>query len=71
METLLVFAVAEVAIMSTLSTLQLQAQETIVKKWREGSLTLEELKVLKSRLWFQRRILKPPKGKVSLEKKTN
>ncbi len=61
METLLVFAVAEIAIASTISTLQLKAQETLLAKWREGSLSLDELKVLKTRLWFQRRVLKPPK----------
>ena len=71
METLFVFAVAEVAIMSTLTTLQRQAQETILRKWREGSLSVEELKVLKTRLWFQRRILRPPKQTVSLNKKND
>lgn len=71
METLLVFAVAEVALMSTLTTLQVQAQEKLVQRWKQGSLTLEELKILKTRRWFQRRVLKPPKEKISSRKKND
>ncbi len=71
METLLVFAIAEIAVASTVSTLQLKAQETILAKWREGSLTLDELNVLKTRRWFQRRVLKPPKDYLPRSKKTD
>ncbi len=61
METLVAFTLAEMALVATVNTLQLQAQETLIRKWKRGELTLEQLKQLKSRPWFQRRVLKPVK----------
>ncbi len=64
METLVAFTLAEIALVA----LQLQAQENLIQKWRRGELSIEQLKLLKTRQWFQRRILKPVKAP-SLSKK--
>jgi hypothetical protein len=57
METLVAFTLAEMALVA----IQLQAQEILITKWKRGELSLEQLKILKTRHWFQRRILKPVK----------
>ena len=64
METLVAFTLAEIALVA----LQLQAQENLIQKWRRGELSIEQLKLLKTRQWSQRRILKPVKAP-SLSKK--
>ena len=57
METLVAFTLAEMALVA----MQLQAQEVLIQKWKRGELSLEQLKQLKSRAWFQKRVLKPVK----------
>lgn len=57
METLVAFTLAEIALV----TLQIQAQEILIQRWKRGELSLEQLKQLKSRHWFQKRVLKPVK----------
>ena len=71
MEGILLFAIAEVVAVTTLKNMQLLAQNKIIEKWEKGQLTLQELLLLKSRPWFQRRVLKPPKKPVSPSKKNN
>jgi hypothetical protein len=66
METLVAFTLAEVALVA----LKLQAQNTLIQKWKRGELSLEQLKVLKTRQWFQRRVLQPVKAP-SFSKKEN
>ncbi len=68
METLVAFTLAEMALVATVNTLQLQAQEILIQKWKRGELSVEQLKQLKTRQWFQRRVLKPVKAP-SLSKK--
>ena len=58
METLVAFTLAELALVA----LRIQAQETLIHKWKKGELTLEQLKQLKSRAWFQKHVLKPVKA---------
>jgi hypothetical protein len=65
METLVAFTLAEMAIVA----LQLQAQEILIQRWKRGELSLEQLRQLKSRHWFQRRMLRPPNKPVSRSKK--
>jgi hypothetical protein len=57
METLVAFTLAEMALVA----MRIQAQETLIQKWKKGELSLEQLKQLKTRQWFQRRFLKPMK----------
>jgi hypothetical protein len=57
METLVAFTLAEMALVA----LQLQAQEVLIQRWKKGELSLEQLNQLKSRAWFQKRVLKPVK----------
>jgi hypothetical protein len=57
METLVAFTLAEMALVA----LQLQAQEVLIQRWKRGELSLEQLKQLKLRAWFQKRVLKPVK----------
>ena len=71
MEGILLFAAAEIFAITALKYTQLQAQEVLVIKWRKGELSLEELRLLKSRPWFQQRVLKPPKVPVPFLKKQN
>lgn len=66
METLVAFALAEVALVA----LKIQAQNILIEKWKRGELSLEQLKQLKTRHWFQRRFLKPVKL-TSLSKKND
>jgi hypothetical protein len=66
MEVVVAFALAEVALVA----LKIQAQETLIQKWKKGELSLEQLKLLKTRHWFQRRVLQPVKAP-SLSKKEN
>jgi hypothetical protein len=71
MEGILLFAAAEIFAITALKYTQRQAQEQIVLKWKKGELTLEELYLLKARPWFQREVLRPPKGRISPNKKQN
>jgi hypothetical protein len=58
------------ATVATATTLQRKARETILKKWQEGSLSYEELKILKQLHWFQK-LWKPTQKSVSVQKKQN
>ena len=71
MEGFLLFALAEVITITTLTRIQRHAQQKILEKWFKGELTLQELQLLKTRLWFQRRVLPPPKETIPLSKKNN
>ena len=71
MEGILLFAIAEMVAVTTLKTMQIHAQNKLIEKWEKGQLTSQELLLLKSRPWFQRRVIKPPKNIVSLSKKNN
>ncbi len=64
METLLAFTLAEVALV----TMQIHAQEMLIQKWKKGELSVEQLKQLKTRPWFQKRVLKPVKEPSSSKK---
>ncbi len=55
---------------ATIITLQKRAREEVLKKWLEGSLTMEELLLLKRKLWFQK-IWNPTEERIPREKKTN
>jgi hypothetical protein len=71
MEGILLFAAAEIFAITALKYTQREAQELLVLRWKKGELTLEELLLLKSRPWFQRGVLRPPKGRIPLSKKQN
>lgn len=71
MELLLLFLVAEIVWAGTVSTLQIKARKALLQKWKEGSLTVDELKRLKRTPWFRNQIWKPTGQKISLEKKQN
>ncbi len=64
METIVAFTLAEMALVA----LRIQAQEILISKWKKGELTLDQLKQLKSRPWFQKRVLKPVKEPSSSKK---
>ena len=66
MEVVVAFALAEAALVA----LKVQAQNILIEKWKRGELSLEQLKVLKTRHWFQQRFLKPVKS-TSLSKKND
>jgi hypothetical protein len=67
MPTLLFFLLAE-GVLVAHTNYQVKARKRLVQKWIEGSLTLEELTILKESGWFKRQVLKPPTS-VDLRKK--
>lgn len=70
MEYVLLFLATDVLLTTTVTTVQRRTRESIVLRWQEGSLSYEELKVLKQLSWFQN-IWNPTKEKVPREKKQN
>ena len=70
MEYALLFLATDVLITATVTTVQRKSRESILLQWQEGSLSYEELKLLKHLSWFQK-IWNPTKEKVSREKKQN
>jgi hypothetical protein len=70
METILFFIAVELAVSSSLVAVQQKMRYQIFQKWREGSLTIEELKRLKQMRWF-RKIWNPTKQKVPFHKKND
>jgi len=67
---MLLFIAAEVLLTTTITTVQIRAREKILQKWQEGSLSSEELKILKQLVWF-RKLWKPTTQIVSVQKKQN
>jgi hypothetical protein len=70
MEGLLLLLAAEVAVSTSLAHLQRKARGKVLQKWYQGSLTLEELQVLKRMKWFQQ-LWKPTSKIPSSEKKND
>jgi hypothetical protein len=70
MEALFFFIATELVVSSSLVALQQKMRLKIVRKWQEGSLSLEELKRLKQMPWF-RQIWNPTKRKVPSHKKND
>lgn len=60
MEGLLVLAAAEIIAVSSLKRLQEKKRHEILRKWKEGTLTMPELLALKRSLWFQKLFAKIP-----------
>ncbi len=71
MESLLFMIAADIVVSTAVASYQIQAREKIVKKWKEGSLTISELRWLKRQVWFQKVYLKKVKETPSFDKKYN
>ncbi len=67
MAVLLLLLAAEMAAIS----IQQRAQRILVEKWKEGSLTSDELSYLKRANWFRRYVWRPTSHKVAVDKKMN
>jgi hypothetical protein len=70
MGVLLLLILAEIAVSSALSQRQLKARQIVLQKWKEGSLSEEELYRLKRAKWFQQ-VWRPTYERVSSSKKNN
>ncbi len=71
METVLFIVAADIVVTSAITNYQIKARETIVKRWKEGSLNTAELLWLRKQQWFQKTYIKTPKEKVSSDKKNS
>lgn len=65
---MLLILATELAVSTTLAGVQIRARRKMVRKWCEGSLSLEELHRLKQAVWF-RRAWRPTTEKVAKSKK--
>lgn len=70
MEGLFLLLTAEIVASTTLAHLQMKARQKVLRKWYEGSLTVEELKKLKRMLWF-RKLWNPTSRIPPFEKKND
>jgi hypothetical protein len=68
METIVILFFLNSVISTSISAYELNLQQKIIKKWKEGSLTLHELNYLKRSEWFRKKYYKPVEA-IAAEKK--
>lgn len=58
METLLFVLAADIVVSTALTSYHIKAREKVLKRWKEGSLSLSELLWLKKQRWFRNLYMK-------------
>lgn len=68
MDPVLLLVTVDLIAATIVGTLRIKAQEIVLQKWKEGSLSEDELRRLKKAKWFQEQVYRA-KLPATLEKK--